>query len=118
MTDATAPAQPESYATGGALYRLVWKWHFLASLYVLPFMAMLAVTGGIYLYKPQIENWLYADYMHVTQTGPALPLEIQVDMVRAEHGITRLRGITQYDDPTRSTLIEFNTPRKPGPMPG
>ena len=112
MTDATAPAQPESYATGGALYRLVWKWHFLASLYVLPFMAMLAVTGGIYLYKPQIENWLYADYMHVTQTGPALPLEIQVDMVRAEHGITRLRGITQYDDPTRSTLIEFNDAEK------
>ncbi|QTN36726.1 PepSY-associated TM helix domain-containing protein [Cognatishimia activa] len=108
MTDATAPASPASYVSGGALYRLVWKWHFLASLYVLPFMAMLALTGGIYLYKPQIENWLYADYLHVQQTGAALPLEIQVDVLREAHGITRLRGITQYDDPTRSTKIEYN----------
>ena len=74
MTDATAPAPTESYTTGGAFYRLVWKWHFLASLYVLPFMAMLAVTGGVYLYKPQIENWLYADRAWVVRLyRPALP---------------------------------------------
>jgi uncharacterized iron-regulated membrane protein len=112
MSDATAPASSASYVTGGAFYRLVWKWHFLASLYVLPFMAMLALTGGIYLYKPQIENWLYADQMHVAVTGDPLPLALQVDVVRAEHGITRLRGITQYDDATRSTLIEFNDGNK------
>lgn len=46
MTDATASAPTTSRkTTGGAFYRLVWKWHFLASLYVLPFMAMLAITG-------------------------------------------------------------------------
>lgn len=112
MTDATAPGTSASYATGGAFYRLVWKWHFLASLYVLPFMAMLAITGGIYLYKPQIENWLYADRMHVQAIGTALPIEQQVAAVEIKHGITRLRGITDYDDPTRSTLIEFNDAQK------
>lgn len=112
MTDATAPGTSASYTTGGAFYRLVWKWHFLASLYVLPFMAMLAITGSIYLYKPQIENWLYADRMHVQAIGTALPIEQQVAAVEIKHGITRLQGITDYDDPTRSTLIEFNDAQK------
>ena len=108
MTDATAPAPSESFTTGGALYRLVWKWHFLASLYVLPFMAMLALTGGIYLYKPHIENWLYADRMHVEVTGPPLPMKAQIAALEEHAGITRLRGVTDFDDRKRSTFIEFN----------
>ena len=55
-SDVLHESQEKSVATGNMLYRLVWKWHFLASLYVLPFMAMLCLTGGIYLFKPQIEG--------------------------------------------------------------
>ncbi|MFY0596984.1 MAG: PepSY domain-containing protein [Cognatishimia sp.] len=112
MTDATAPAPAASHTTGGAFYRLVWKWHFLASLYVLPFMAMLAITGGVYLYKPQIENWLYADRMHVEATGDTLPLKAQITALANHSGITRLRGVTDFDDPSRSTFIEFNDSHK------
>ncbi|WP_368185216.1 PepSY-associated TM helix domain-containing protein [Aestuariibius sp. HNIBRBA575] len=109
MTDATVSGVAASQkATGGALYRMVWKWHFLASLYVLPFMAMLAITGGIYLYKPQIEAWLYADQMNVSVGEAVLPLETLVAAVDGELGVTRLRGITVYDDPARSAMIEFN----------
>ncbi|MEM8801501.1 MAG: PepSY domain-containing protein [Pseudomonadota bacterium] len=111
MTDATASA-PQAVdtqsTTGGAFYRLVWKWHFLASLYVLPFMLLLSLTGVIYLYKPQIETWLYADRLHVTAEGPKLSYEAQLDAVEAAVGLTRVRGVTSYDDPTRTTLIEFN----------
>ena len=112
MTDTSVSARTTSQTAGGAFYRLVWKWHFLASLYVLPFMAMLAITGGIYLYKPQIEAWLYADQMNVEVTGTALSIEDQIAAVEAEMGITRMRGVTDYRDPTRSTLIEFNDAEK------
>ncbi|NSX53430.1 PepSY-associated TM helix domain-containing protein [Parasulfitobacter algicola] len=108
MTDVISSAQPASVATGGAFYRLVWKWHFLASLYVLPFMAMLAITGGIYLYKPQIENWLYADRMTVDIGAAPIPYEAQLAAVDQAARVTRLRGITDYNQPGRSTLIEFN----------
>ena len=109
MTDATLSA-PEARdpSTGAALYRLVWKWHFLAALYVLPFMLLLSITGGIYLYKPQIEGWLYADRLNVEITGPAQSFEAQLAAVDAAAGLPRVRGVTTYDDPTRSTLIEFN----------
>ncbi len=108
MTDATVSGPAASQTTGGALYRLVWKWHFLASLFVLPFMALLAITGGIYLYKPQIENWLYADRLAVAPLERTLPIEAQIAAVEAQTPITRLRGVTSYDEPGRTTLIEFN----------
>lgn len=108
MTDATFSAPPASKTTGGAFYRVVWKWHFLASLYVLPFMAMLSITGGIYLFKPQFENWFYADQMNVAQGTVAIPYEDQVSALDKAVGVKRLRGITTYDDPTRATKIEFD----------
>ncbi len=46
-------------------YRAIWRWHFYAGLFCVPFVLWLSVTGGIYLFKPQIEDWLYAPYRHV-----------------------------------------------------
>lgn len=50
-------------------FRAVWRWHFYAGLFCLPFILWLSVTGGIYLFKPQIEGWLYAPYRHVAAPG-------------------------------------------------
>ena len=111
-SDVLHESQEKRVATGNMLYRLVWKWHFLASLYVLPFMAMLCLTGGIYLFKPQIEAWLYADAMNITASGPPLTVEDQVAAVDEAVGVRRVRGITDYRDSTRSTLIEFDTADK------
>lgn len=38
-------------------YRAVWRWHFYASLLCIPFVIILSISGGIYLFKPQIEAW-------------------------------------------------------------
>lgn len=48
-----------------SLYQTVWRWHFYAGLIFLPFLLILAVTGGVYLFKPQIENHLYKDLYEV-----------------------------------------------------
>ncbi len=108
MTDATASAPVASQTTGGAFYRLVWKWHFLASLYVLPFMAMLAITGGIYLYKPQIEEWLYADRLNVEIGAERQSYEAQVAALTETTGVSRIRSIKIEDQPGRATLVEFD----------
>ena len=41
----------------GTAYRTIWRWHFYAGLFVLPFILILSITGSIYLFKPQIERW-------------------------------------------------------------
>lgn len=67
------------------LYRSVWRWHLVAGLLVLPFLAWLAVTGGLYLYKPEIERAVYADWLRV-EARPALPLVVLTKRVAADTG--------------------------------
>lgn len=55
-----------------SLYRIVWRWHFYAGLIVLPVLAWLAVTGGLYLYKPEIERIVYRDWIVRPSAGPML----------------------------------------------
>lgn len=39
------------------LYRMIWRWHFYAGLFVIPFILLLATTGSLFLFKPQIDAW-------------------------------------------------------------
>ena len=41
----------------GSLYRTMWRWHFYAGLFVIPFVLVLSLSGAVYLFKPQIERW-------------------------------------------------------------
>jgi uncharacterized iron-regulated membrane protein len=45
-----------------SLYRTIWRWHFYAGLFVLPFILILSLTGAIYLFKPQIDRWEERDF--------------------------------------------------------
>lgn len=38
-------------------YRAVWRWHFYAGIFSIPFVMILSITGAIYLFKPQIQAW-------------------------------------------------------------
>ena len=44
---------------GRDFYALAWRWHFYAGLFVAPFMILLALTGIVYLFKPQLDALLY-----------------------------------------------------------
>lgn len=49
-----------SRAGSAALYRAVWRWHFIAGLAILPFVLILAITGAIYLFKDEINDAAHA----------------------------------------------------------
>ena len=55
------------------LYRAVWRWHFYAGLLVLPFMITLAITGGLYLFKDELDALIHADVKRVAVRGATLP---------------------------------------------
>jgi uncharacterized iron-regulated membrane protein len=50
----------------GLDYRTVWRWHFYAGLFCIPFVLWLAKTGTIFLFHPQIQAWLDEPYDHLT----------------------------------------------------
>lgn len=65
-----------------ALYRRIWRWHFYAGLFVIPFMLALALSGMALLLKPQLESLQFGDWLHVTpmeqqQSSDALLLQVK-----------------------------------------
>ncbi len=39
------------------VYRTLWRWHFYAGLLVVPMVLILALSGMVFLFKPQIDRW-------------------------------------------------------------
>jgi uncharacterized iron-regulated membrane protein len=58
MSEKEPPTPPKSWPD----YRAVWRWHFYAGLFCIPFIMVMASSGSIYLFKPQIEAWIDRAY--------------------------------------------------------
>ncbi|WP_010545687.1 PepSY-associated TM helix domain-containing protein [Sphingomonas elodea] len=68
-------------------YAAVWRWHFYAGLFCVPFVLWLAVTGAIYLFRPQVEALIDSPYANLAVTGPrASAAEQAAAAVRAVPG--------------------------------
>jgi uncharacterized iron-regulated membrane protein len=73
MTDMTVSTERASAASGttSSLYRAVWRWHFYAGLFALPFLIILAVTGALYLFHHEIDGLVHADLKRVEAQAAA-----------------------------------------------
>jgi uncharacterized iron-regulated membrane protein len=54
-------------------YRTLWRWHFYAGLFVIPFILVLATSGSIFLFKPQIDRWEERAFHALPVDGAATP---------------------------------------------
>ena len=85
---------------GKAFHNSVWRWHFYAGLFCIPFVIWLALTGSIYLWRPQIEAWLDRPYDRLAIAGaPATPDAQVAAALKAVPG---------------STLHKYDLPQAPG----
>lgn len=50
-------------------YRTVWRWHFYAGIFCIPFVVVLAISGAIYLFKAELEGWSERSYDRLEQGG-------------------------------------------------
>ncbi|TYC49224.1 PepSY domain-containing protein [Rhodobacterales bacterium] len=100
-------SEPTSRAASSALYRAVWRWHFFAGLLILPFVIILAVTGGIYLFKDEINDAAYSQYRFVpVSDSPMLaPSEITAAALTAHPGTLKSYGPPAAED--RSALVKI-----------
>lgn len=70
-------------------YRTIWRWHFFAGLFCVPFVLALSVTGCAYLFKAEYEAWADQPYDRLILTGPQLqPSELVTRAVAALPGST------------------------------
>ncbi len=56
------------------IYRMLWRWHFYAGIFAIPFVIILSVTGALYLFKPQLDALHDEPYRNLIGTAtPASP---------------------------------------------
>jgi len=84
----------------GSLYRMVWRWHFIAGLLVLPVLVMMAITGGLYLFKPELDHLAYRRLEDVP--------------VRAAPYAPASRIIAEVERATPGRVMQFTPPTGPG----
>jgi uncharacterized iron-regulated membrane protein len=78
MSTSTSASFASQGAPNARWYNTVWRWHFYAGLFCIPFVIWLALTGTIYLWRPQIETWLDRPYDRLPVAGPAASPDAQV----------------------------------------
>ncbi len=71
-------------------YLRAWRWHFYAGLFVAPFLCLLAVTGIVYLYKPQLDRLLYPELLIVAPAHHHLPADQLLAVARAHYPEARV----------------------------
>ena len=63
---------------GFNLKRTIWRWHFLAGIYVSPVVLIVSITGALYVFRPELEPLLYPDLLSVTPSETVVSLDRQV----------------------------------------
>ncbi|QBE65901.1 PepSY-associated TM helix domain-containing protein [Pseudoduganella lutea] len=98
--------------TGSTLYRRIWRWHFFAGLFCVPFILSLALTGGAYLFHAQIDDIVYAKEMLRAEgaaPGERLPASHLIDQaVRAFPG--RAAALTLPADGLHTAQVDVQRP--------
>ncbi|WP_250890383.1 PepSY domain-containing protein [Sphingobium nicotianae] len=82
-----------------AVYRTIWRWHFYAGLFVIPFILLLALTGAAYLFKPQVERWEEAPFRSARVDRVVVPSAQVTAALAAFPG---------------SSLVSYRLPERPG----
>lgn len=91
------------------LHRMLWRWHFYAALFVLPFVLILATTGAIYLFRPQIERWEERAWLNLG-TERAVSPERQLAAVLASEPGARFGSYRLPRAPGDAALITVTLP--------
>lgn len=91
----------------GRLYRMLWRWHFYAGLVCIPVVLFLAITGSVYLFRPQIEAWIDRDLVRLERTGHPQPIEAVASAATASVPGSRLAAIVlpEHSDEARRILV-------------
>lgn len=106
MNQATFPKSTASAAKGGTQwYRTVWRWHFYAGVFCIPFVIALALSGAIYLFKPQIDQWNERPYHNLDSVGARAAPEALIQAAVDELPGSRFQNLRLPDSPDEAVVV-------------
>ncbi len=93
-------------------YFLVWRWHFFAGLFVIPFMLMLSFTGLVMLFDDEIEHSRYAQLIDIAPEGEMILPSQQLALIQASYPESAVTQFVSSHDPAMSN--RFNVREESG----
>ncbi|WP_062060958.1 PepSY-associated TM helix domain-containing protein [Aquimarina longa] len=84
------------------LNKWLWKWHFIAGLISLPFILVLSITGGIYLFKTDYEKPKQQHIKEVTIQGTPISLQDQWE-IASKNTTKKLNSVVLSTTPNQAT---------------
>ena len=92
-----------------ATYRTIWRWHFYAGLFVLPFVLLLSISGAIYLFKPQIDRWEERDFRGLSLEG-AVSVDRQLEAAKAAFPAGSFNHYRLPERPGDAAMVQLALP--------
>lgn len=89
------------------VYRTLWRWHFYAGIFCLPFILTLAVSGTIYLFKPQMDAWLDAPYQNLAITAQRGSADQQIAVAMAAYPDSRFVNFRLPQSPSDAVVVSL-----------
>lgn len=83
----------------------IWRWHFFAGLFLAPTLATLAISGLIYLFKPQVEPLLYQQWVEVPPAAQQVSAQAQLEAALNAHPGARARHVVMNPGPGHTTQV-------------
>jgi uncharacterized iron-regulated membrane protein len=105
MSGMQAEAKMDDSEQSGRLYRMLWRWHFYAGLFCIPFIIALAVTGSIYLFRPQIEDVIDAPLLKLERAGAPLSQQALVEKALEAQPGSKLAAVVLPEHPDQAARV-------------
>lgn len=94
-------------------YARLWRWHFLAGVFLSPTLAVLAVTGLVYLFKPQAEPKLYEKWLRVPVGNADVPVQRQWENAQSAFPGWTAQSLIASPGAGRSTQVFLKSKKGP-----
>lgn len=111
-----SPEEGSDDSWWSVLRPLVLRVHFYGGILIAPFLLVVACTGLLYVFSPQLEQVFYAHALHVP-APPAnhqpQPLSSQVEAAQAARPGDELSSVRPATTPTDTTQVLFEAPDQP-----
>lgn len=92
-------------------WRSLWRIHFYAGVFAMPFILLMATTGLVILYTQPIQDALGGDLRTVTAQGEPVSFDTQEQAVEAAFPDSTVVSMTPPADPGRSTIFGLDDDR-------
>ncbi|MGB0900034.1 MAG: PepSY-associated TM helix domain-containing protein, partial [Psychrobium sp.] len=84
-----------------------WRWHVIAGLCSLPFIMLLTITGILYLFKEDVNHYLYGHMQHI-EAATTSPLSYQQQLEAVVEETSRpIESVTLPNDVSQATAFRL-----------